>query len=132
MDSNTSKLTSSVTTIISFFAIITTLYFLLKGYLMDSQGPDSDSSVSAAATLGYIIVAVLMQIFFNISNAQAICNGSAQNLFSVLMYTFIPNFLIASIAANTSSRASKPSPSSAVTNRDIARPRGVDRRHSHC
>jgi hypothetical protein len=103
MDSNTSKLTSSVTTIISFFAIITTPYFLFKGYLMDSQGPDSDSSVSAAATLGYIIVAVLMQIFFNISNAQAICNGSAQNLFSVLMYTFIPNFLIlGSVIALTS------------------------------
>ena len=48
-----SKLSSSVSSIITTFLIFTTLFFLLKGYLMNGQGPDSDSSVSTAATLGY-------------------------------------------------------------------------------
>ena len=89
-----SKLSSSVSSIITTFLIFTTLFFLLKGYLMKGQGPDSDSSVSAAATLGYLILIIVVQLFFNFSNAQAVCNGSSQNLFTVLMYTFIPNFLI--------------------------------------
>ena len=103
MDSSLSKLTVSLTTITSFFTLITTLYFMGKGYLLSTAEPDSDSSASAAATLGYIIIVVLMQIFVNFSNAQAICNGSSQNLFTVLMYTFIPNFLIlGSVIALTS------------------------------
>jgi len=89
-----SKFTVSLTSITSFFIMITTCYFMGKGYLLSKAKPDSDSSASAAATLGYIIIIVLMQIFFNFINAQAICNGSSQNLFTVLMYTFIPNFLI--------------------------------------
>ena len=103
MDSSISKLTSSVSSIITTFLIFTTLFFLLKGYLMNGQGPDSDSSVSAAATLGYLILIIVVQLFFNFSNAQAVCNGSSQNLFTVLMYTFIPNFLIlGSVVALTS------------------------------
>lgn len=102
MDSSTSKLTNSVSTIITIFLIITTVYFLFKGYGMSGGSPE-DSTNGAAYTLGYLIVIVLVQLAFNFSNAQAVCNGSAQNLFSVLMYTFIPNFLVlGSVIALTS------------------------------
>jgi hypothetical protein len=102
MSSSTSKLTNSVSTIITMFLIITTVYFLFKGYGMSGGSPE-DSTNGAAYTLGYLIVIVLVQLAFNFSNAQAVCNGSAQNLFSVLMYTFIPNFLVlGSVIALTS------------------------------
>ncbi len=102
MDSSTSKLTNSVSTIITMFLIITTVYFLFKGYGMSGGSPE-DSTNGAAYTLGYLIVIVLVQLAFNFSNAQAVCNGSTQNLFSVLMYTFIPNFLVlGSVIALTS------------------------------
>ncbi len=102
MDSSTSKLTNSVSLIISTFLGFTTIYFLFKGYEMSSAGPQ-DSISTAAYTLGYLIVIVLVQLAFNFSNAQAVCNGSSQNLFSVLMYTFIPNFLVlGSVIALTS------------------------------
>ena len=63
-----------------------------------------DSSVSAACNIRiYLILIIVVQLFFNFSNAQAVCNGSSQNLFTVLMYTFIPNFLIlGSVVALTS------------------------------
>jgi hypothetical protein len=74
------------------FLVITTVYFFFVK--MPSDGGPEDSTNGAAYTLGYLIVIVLVQLAFNFSNAQAVCNGSAQNLFSVLMYTFIPNFLV--------------------------------------
>jgi hypothetical protein len=102
MDSSTSKLTNSVSLIISIFLGFTTIYFLFKGYGMSSGGPE-EAITTGAYTLGYIIFIVLIQIWFNFKNAQAVCNGSAQNLFSVLMYTFIPNFLVlGSVIALTS------------------------------
>ena len=102
MDSSASKLTSSVSTIITTFLAFTTIYFLIKGYGMSSGGPE-EAITTGAYTLGYIIFIVLIQIWFNFKNAQAVCNGSAQNLFSVLMYTFIPNFLVlGSVIALTS------------------------------
>ena len=58
MDSSTSKLTNSVSTIISIFLGFTTIYFLFKGYGMSSGGPE-DSISTAAYTLGYLIVIVL-------------------------------------------------------------------------
>ena len=104
MDSSGSKLTNSVSLIITTFLAFTTLYFLLKGHGMTTLEDGKISGGSTAAyTLGYIIFIVLVQVAFNFTNAQAVCNGSAQNLFSVLRYTFIPNFLVlGSVIALTS------------------------------
>ena len=44
MDSSTSKLTNSVSLIISTFLGFTTIYFLFKGYEMSSAGPQDSIS----------------------------------------------------------------------------------------
>jgi len=69
---------------------------------MNSGGPEKSSNTSAI-TIGYCIIVILIQLGINLSNAKAVCAGSTQNLFSVLMYTLIPNFLVlGSVVALTS------------------------------
>ena len=55
---------------------------------MSSGGPE-EAITTGAYTLGYIIFIVLIQIWFNFKNAQAVCNGSAQKLiFSSYVYIY--------------------------------------------
>ena len=61
MDSSGSKLTNSVSLIITTFLAFTTLYFLLKGHGMTTLEDGKISGGSTAAyTLGYIIFIVLV------------------------------------------------------------------------
>ena len=71
--------------------ILTTIFFGFKAYKSNDV---TQEPFSLAWTIMYIIIIMLVEFFNNLSVASHICNGSSQNIFSVFMYTLIPNFLI--------------------------------------
>ena len=73
------------------FIILTTIFFGFKAYKSNDV---TQEPFSLAWTIMYIIIIMLVEFFNNLSVASQICNGSSQNIFSVFMYTLIPNFLI--------------------------------------
>ena len=80
--------------ITSLFLIFTTLFFGFKGYSMIKSSPDLTKPLSIAWTMGFLIAVMVIEMFYNIGVAKKICNGSPQNIFTVFLYTFIPNFFI--------------------------------------
>jgi len=77
---------------ITYFTVITLIYFCLKYYLVDSYGKDS-KGLGIAMIIGYLAIMLFMQVSANISNAKEKCGGTPQTL-TAINYTIIPNFLI--------------------------------------
>jgi hypothetical protein len=92
---------SSVSTSISSagittaYLILTTIFFGFK--MFKTHNPptiDNAGGLSSAWSIGFIILILVIEFFYNLSVAAKVCNGSPQNAVSVLLYTLLPNFLI--------------------------------------
>ena len=85
----------STTALSTTFLLLTTIFFCLKIFLTHNpENVDTAKPFSVAWSIGFIIIIMLVEFFFNLNLAAQVCNGSPQNAFTVFLYTLIPNFLI--------------------------------------
>tara|TARA_B100000795_G_scaffold101561_1_gene74753 strand:- start:5578 stop:6417 length:840 start_codon:yes stop_codon:yes gene_type:complete len=78
---------------ISLFIGITTIFFGFKGWKLSNMSPN-DVTSGRWMTPAYLLLILIIQFCVNIGLASGFCKGGSQNIFSVFMYTILPNFLI--------------------------------------
>jgi len=86
----------SPTTSFSYFWILTTIYFVMKYFLLDKykvKKNPPNKSLSIGLLVAYLAIMVSLQLSANISNAKEKCGGNPQTA-PAIMYTLIPNIFI--------------------------------------
>lgn len=79
---------------ITWFVILTTIFFIFKYSKLRHLDPDDTSGTSFAWSGAYIVICLIWQFIMNLTIASEFCKGGVQSVFSVFMYTMLPNFLI--------------------------------------
>jgi len=75
------------------FGVLTVLYFIIKYFTVDKGFGVGSGYTSAVLSLSYIALVVCSQLYINVRNSAALCNGTPQ-IVSSFIYTIIPNFFI--------------------------------------
>lgn len=83
----------SSTATMGFFMLITTIYFVLKYFLIEKHRNKDKKTLAMGLTFLYILIAIGSQVFTNVSNNTEIC-GNNNKVFITILYTVIPNILI--------------------------------------
>lgn len=85
----------SPSTSFAYFSILTTMYFVMRYFLLDKYRKDKkpNKSLSIGLMVTYLAIMVSLQLSANLSNVKEKCGGDPQ-IAPALMYTLIPNVFI--------------------------------------
>ena len=85
----------SPSTSFAYFSILTTMYFVMRYFLLDKYRKDKkpNKSLSIGLMVTYLAIMVSLQLSANLSNVKEKCGGDPQ-IAPALMYTLIPNIFI--------------------------------------
>ena len=85
----------SPSTSFAYFSILTTMYFVMRYFLLDKYRKDKkpNKSLSIGLMVTYLAIMDSLQLSANLSNVKEKCGGDPQ-IAPALMYTLIPNVFI--------------------------------------